>query len=262
MATSASMYVYIESDILLVQYFLGERFVGMYGVVVRLARTLNVPAIAIGSAAAGYFSKTRLSDDLRSDLFTYATQGIVALYLPLSAGLVLTADELLPFVFGSEYVEAALAATIYAPYLLMHATAALHSLALDYMGFARRRAVAALLSAAANVALNIVLIPQFGIEGAALATQITYTPLALWYVFATVNCVGGSKTFFLRKMSPVLLSTTGMVFTILFFKEYISSRVFFVIPAGVVSYLLFGYVFGLFSGTLYKYITGEKEWVE
>jgi O-antigen/teichoic acid export membrane protein len=261
MATSASMYVYTESDILLVQYFLGERSVGIYGVVVRLARTLNVPAIAIGSAVSGYFAKTRLSDDQRSNLFVYATQGIVALYLPLSAGLVLTADELLPFVFGGEYVEAALAAIIYAPYLLVHATAALHSLALDFMGFARRRAVAALLSAVANVALNIVLIPRFGIEGAALATQITYTPLAIWYVFVILESVGESKTFFLRKMGPVFLSTIGMIFIILLFKGFVSSTVFFVIPVGVISYVSFGYVLGLFSGTLYKYITGEKEWV-
>jgi O-antigen/teichoic acid export membrane protein len=143
----------------------------------------------------------------------------------------------------------------------MNAISALHSLALDYMGFARRRAVAALLSAAANIALNIVLIPRFGIEGAALATQITYTPLALWYVFVILNSVGGSKTFFLRKMVPVLLSTTGMFFTILLFKEYVSSTVLFVIPVGAVSYISFGYVLGIFSVNLYKYITGEKEWV-
>jgi O-antigen/teichoic acid export membrane protein len=261
MATSASMYVYTESDILLVQYFLGERSVGIYGVVVRLARTLHVPAIAIGSAAAGYFAKARLSDTQRSDLFVYATQGVVALYLPLSAGLVLTADELLPFVFGNEYGGASFAAQIYALYLFMNAISALHSLALDYMGFARRRAVAALLSAGANIALNIVLIPQFGIEGAALATQITYTPLALWYVFVILNSVGGSKTSFLRKMGPVLLSTTGMVLTILLFKEYVSSTVLFVVPVGVVSYISFSYIMGLFSGNLYKYITGEKEWV-
>jgi O-antigen/teichoic acid export membrane protein len=261
MATSASLYVYMESDILLVQYFLGERSVGIYGVVVRLARTLHVPAIAIGSAAAGYFAKARLSDDQRSELFVYATQGVVALYLPLSVGLVLTADELLPFVFGSEYGEASLAAQIYALYLFMNAISALHSLALDYMGFARRRAVAALLSAVANVGLNIVLIPQFGIEGAALATQITYTPLALWYVIVILNSVGGSMTYFLRRMRPVFLSTTGMVLTILLFKGYVSSMVFLVIPVGVASYVSFGYVFGLFSGDLYKYITGEKEWV-
>jgi O-antigen/teichoic acid export membrane protein len=261
MATSASMYVYTESDILLVQYFLGERSVGIYGVVVRLVRTLHVPAIAIGSAAAGYFARARLSDDQRYDLFVYATQGVVALYLPLSAGLVLTADELLPSVFGNEYGEASFSAQIYALYLFMNAISALHSLALDYMGFARRRAVAALLSAAANIALNIVLIPRFGIEGAALATQITYTPLALWYVSVILNSVGGSKTFFLRKMGAVLLSTTGMVFTILLFKEYVFSTVLFVIPVGAVSYISFGYVLGIFSGNLYKYITGEKEWV-
>lgn len=261
MATSASLYVYTESDILLVQYFLGERSVGMYGVVVRLAQTLHVPAIAIGSAASGYFAKTHLSDDQRYKLFVYATQGIVAFYLPLSVGLVLTADELLPSVFGSEYAEASFTAQIYAFYLFMNAISALHSLALDFMGFARRRAVAALLSAAANIALNIVLIPQFGIEGAAIATQITYTPLALWYVFVILNSVGGSKTFFLRKMGPVLLSTAGMVVTILLFKEYISGAVFIVIPVGVLSYVSFGYVFGLFSGNLYQYITGEKKWV-
>jgi hypothetical protein len=62
-------------------------------------------------------------------------------------------------------------------------------------------------------------------------------------------------------MVPVLLATTGMVFTILLFKEYVSSTVLFVIPVGAVSYISLGYVLGLFSGNLYKYITGEKEWV-
>lgn len=199
--TAAGFYIYTHSDVLLVQYFLGSREVGIYGTAVRLLDMLHVPAAAVGSATAAFFvSRKRASLQDAQDLFHKTTRGLLAFFVPAAVGLALLADEILVLVFGGEYAAGGLVLTLYSPFLVLKALSGTYSLALDYLGYATHRAIASLSSALANLGLNVVLIPRFGIEGAAIATLVTYVPLMVWYVLLLqrdLHITGASVTEYL-----------------------------------------------------------------
>lgn len=237
MLTATSFYVYAHADILIIQAFLGEAEVGIYGTAVRLLDVLHVPAAAIGSAAAAFFVRTRERDpDELPDLFRKVTRGILTLYIPLTAGLLLTARPLLPFLFGQDYSAAGVVAIIYGPFLLMKSLAGTYSMALDYLGHAGERAIAVGVSAAANIILNILLVPRYGIVAAAMATQVTYVPLVAWYVHRLIRISRASYASVWADLRPVVGATLLMaagIGLVLFVLEW---HVLVVIGLGIALY--------------------------
>lgn len=245
MLTAASFYIYSHSDILLIQAFLGEEKVGVYGVVVRLLDTLHVPAAAIGSAAAAFFVSTkRESPDQLPNLFQKVTRGILTFYLPLVAGLLLTAERLIPFLFGGEYADAALIAVIYAPTLLMKSLSGTYSLALDYLGFAKQRAMAVTFSAVCNLGLNFLIIPYLGIVGAAVATQVTYVPLVFWYAYVLAKMTNAECGEILSKVKSILLATLAMCVGLLAV-DATGAHILLIVLFGVIIYFVVAILTGV-----------------
>lgn len=192
-ATAAGFLVYTQVDVILVQYFLTTAQVGVYGTAVRLLDLFHVPAAAVGASVAVFFVRlTRTRPDQAARLFETVTASILLLYVPVGVFLLLFASELIAFIFGPVYLSAGVVVAVYVPFLLLKSLSGTYSLALDYLGFATRRAVLVTISAVANVALNIFLIPRHGLVGAAVATQITYVPLGLYYAWLLSRETGGS----------------------------------------------------------------------
>lgn len=191
--TTAGVYVYTQSGVLVVQYFLDSSAVGLYGTAVRLIEVLHVPAAALGAAVAATFVHLRSVRPERSrDLYEVTVRLLLIAYLPIGVGLWLVADPLVVFVFGAPYEASALIVKWYVPFLIFKALSAPASLALVYLGFAGRRALWVVLSALANVILMLILVPRVGIVGAALAAQLTYVPLAVWYQHRLARDVGAT----------------------------------------------------------------------
>jgi O-antigen/teichoic acid export membrane protein len=100
---------------------------------------------------------------------------ILLLYIPAAVGIVLVAEPAIRIVFGGEYLAAVPVLQLFAVFVVVRAIHKITGNGLDFLGLARVRAIARGCTAVGNVALNLVLIPQFGIVGAAIATLVTYT---------------------------------------------------------------------------------------
>jgi len=102
----------------------------------------------------------------RNSLFVTAVGGVV---------LYLVSRPLLLLFYGSAFLPALRAFQILIPGIVFLAVAKI--LASDFSGRDKRlyHTIATTISFAANLALNIVWIPRFGIEGAAWASTIAYT---------------------------------------------------------------------------------------
>ena len=249
MATAISFYIYTHSDILIIQGILGEKHVGIYGVAVKLMETLHVPAAAIGSGVAAFFVITKDNTKEKASKLLYNSSRLILLFfLPLAIGLAVTAHDLFPFVFGIEYKNAAIIAIIYTPTLLAKSLSGTYSLALDYMGFAKKRAIAISISALLNVGLNFVLIPKYGIIGAAITTQITYIPLFIWYSITLMKITGSSFKHLGKIILPIAISSVSMGALVFSINQLTSLHIIFQISIGAFTYL----VLGLFLGVLKK----------
>ena len=90
--------------------------------------------------------------------------------------LVVLAPWFVPLLFGEAYTASVLPLQILTAWIVMTSFNIFFNALLDYRGLARRRALNFLLTLAATVGLNLVLIPRYGALGAALSTSLAYAP--------------------------------------------------------------------------------------
>lgn len=161
-------------DVLLLGFMLTQQDVGLYTAPYRVIFLLLAIAVAIYTAyLPAYTRAAALNDGQLSDLVNRSLELAAAVGIPLAVGGMVLAEPLLTLLFGSVYVGGAGAFR----WLLLSV-----ALIFFYGGlrnvlivFGRTRTDLALVAAAAavNVALNLLLISRYGIEGAALVTALS-----------------------------------------------------------------------------------------
>jgi O-antigen/teichoic acid export membrane protein len=178
-ASLALTVVLASTDRFLLAGFLDEAAVGAYHAGYSLAnRTLDVLFLWLGSAgqpalvmALERGGAAKLQSAAREQLSTFLLIG-----LPASAGVALVARPLADVLIGPDLRAASASVT---PWIAL--SALLYGLTAYYFGQAftlgqrtRRLLAAMAIPAVANVLLNLVLIPRYGLLGAAWATVISF----------------------------------------------------------------------------------------
>ncbi len=147
--------------------------VGMYSMGVSFGL---VPKIALGafeSAWAPFYYATSREPDAKRVFTTVATYGITALAL-MTAGLSAIAADLLDVMTGGRFVEAAPVVTWTAIGVFFYGVYLLTSIGLNITTNTKYYPVSTAVGAAVNVGLNFLLIPSYGMLGAAWANGASY----------------------------------------------------------------------------------------
>lgn len=176
------MYLLTRTDLLLVGSLLGEEAVGMYGAASKLATTVNFAFFAVNAAGAPLISALFAADD-RAGLVRMVKRTSNWVFWPalaIALGLSVLGRTILGF-FGPEFQGAYGVMLILAGGYLATASVGLSSSLLNLTGNERLSALSFGVAVLLNLALNLILIPRLGIEGAALATTLS---MASWSVIA------------------------------------------------------------------------------
>ena len=199
-------------DMVLVGILLNMTAVGYYTIAKQIASFLTVPARSFGFTISPALGEQKSVDrlDRAAHLYERSLKYVLLAYVPAMAGLVLVADPMVRYVFGTTYVEAVPVVQVFSGFVLVSAVDQVTSDGLDYLGRARSRAVVKSLMAASNFVLNLLLIPTLGVVGAAVATIITYTVYTAANVWVIHNELGFSVRRVGRYVGVVCLVTLGM----------------------------------------------------
>ncbi|MCO5998419.1 lipopolysaccharide biosynthesis protein [Actinoallomurus rhizosphaericola] len=182
-----SMFLLLRADVLILGAMTTTAEVGLYAVAVTLMELGRVPPDVLANLAM----PRQLEDDERAAaLFTVRSTRIAALVAAGSVGLLCAAAPLLvPAVYGPAFTGAVGPLLALAPGLWSIGASrpvGAFLLRLDRPLWNSMTAVAAL---TVNVAVNLALIPSCGAVGAALASSVAYTVLAvlqvLWFLRVT-----------------------------------------------------------------------------
>ena len=161
-------------DVLLLGFLLTQQDVGLYTAPYRVVFLLLAISAAIYTAyLPAYTRAAALKDGLLSGLLNRSLELAAAVGIPLAVGGMILAEPLLTLLFGPAYVGGAGA---FRWLLLSVALIFLHGGARNVLiALGRTRTDLTLVAAAAvvNVALNLLFIPRYGIEGAALVTVLS-----------------------------------------------------------------------------------------
>jgi O-antigen/teichoic acid export membrane protein len=180
-ATAGMQLINHHTDIVMLGLFRSAEEVGVYRVSVVGASLVIFGLQIINMVVAPHFARL-YSIGERDQLQRVVTASArIALFTALPAVLVflLFGETLLQVVFGVEFARAYVPLTILAVGQLVNAGAGSVGYLLNMTGHERDTTRGVAIAAGMNVVLNVVLIPAFGMAGAAMATTAS---LVIWNV--------------------------------------------------------------------------------
>lgn len=173
--SSFSGLILVWTDTLLLGYFKTPAIVGLYNAALPLAQNISlilVSVVFIYLPIASYYCSKKMLNDLKS-LYAVITKWIFLLTLPLFLVLFLTPQATLHLLFGAKYIAAANTLQILSLGFFVHTFLGPNGMTLIALGRTKFVMFSSITSAISNVILNIILIPRFGLEGAAFASAIS-----------------------------------------------------------------------------------------
>lgn len=171
MVISCTHLINRRADILMLGALQGVEAVGLYTIASRGAELITFVLTAVNMSLGPKISACYARGDTErlQKMVVGSTRAIFAVSLPIALLLIFFGDWLLQ-VYGSGFLESGSALRILCIGQLVNASVGSVGVLLDMTGNEKDSAQAIALGAATNVALNALMIPRFGVEGAAIAT--------------------------------------------------------------------------------------------
>jgi O-antigen/teichoic acid export membrane protein len=164
-----------QTDILMLGMLTTQDQVGIYRVAVQVASILSVVLFTIAMVISPQIARLHASqswNQIRRILVYSHRTGLLAM-LPLALLVVIFSADFLALVFGEPYRSASGSLNILALGTVPYAAVGFAGIALSMLGKAKIAAVLTFSTVLLNIGLNLVLIPRFGLEGAAIATVVS-----------------------------------------------------------------------------------------
>lgn len=176
LVSSLGGYFYTWMDVVLIGLFLGQSAVGAYEVAWRVTAIALLFSNAIGTVILPQVSNWDAQGQ-RSEIEALITKAItpsLVLVIPALVGTVVLAEDILRLVFGPDFVIAAVAMIVLAGEKVIHAVHTVLGKVLKALDRPDLAAKATIVAVLINLVLNVVLIQEFGISGAAVATALSF----------------------------------------------------------------------------------------
>ena len=182
MMSSSVLLIMSWADSLMIGSFIGEYEVGIYNVAVKVALLISFTLGAVNSISAPKISQAYNNNQILKfkNIVIQATKTIFYSSLPAISMIFIFPEFLLSF-FGKEFLLAKSALLILAFSQVINAMSGSVGIILNMTGkekIFRNILVVALLI---NISFNLVLIPRYGIEGAAIASA---SSLVFWNLYS------------------------------------------------------------------------------
>lgn len=170
-------------DTLMLGYFSTSTEVGIYNAALPTAQMINaIPGAFAGiffSVISELYARDKL-EDLRN-IYSAVTKWMLLIIFPVFLLIVLFSDKIIEILFGAEYVAGATALMILTSGFLIVASVGPVTAILQTYGKTKIVMIASYIGAGMNFSLNFLLIPIYGINGAAIATAAS---LAFIHIFS------------------------------------------------------------------------------
>lgn len=192
-----------QTDILMVGMLIDTEHAGIYAAANRLSMLVGFGLMVANTVFAPVISAHHARDELALlESATVRAARVVLLFTIPAALLIGGFGQLFLMLFGNEFVAGHNALMILVLGQVGAAAGGLGGFYLTMTGRHWQATRVSLGAAAANIVLNLLLIPRFGIEGAAVATAISST---LWYALISLRVyrsMGINPTAFGRYARP------------------------------------------------------------
>lgn len=183
MLSTGMAFIVGQTDNLMIEYFLETSAVGSYDIAYTIGQTLTVGVGAFGYLFLPQVSKLYAEDKWEQidHLYKLVTKWIVFITLPGFLVLALFPSVVLRYTFGPEYLAGAPVLALISTTYFARAVVGPNKGLLSAVGDTRYILYANVVGVIVNVLLNVVLIPNLGIRGAAVASLLSFTSIMVLY---------------------------------------------------------------------------------
>ena len=163
------------ADIILLGWFDTQRTVGVYRVALQASMPVFFVLAAVNAVAGPAMAKAHAASDRRElqRVATWTARAGLLGALPAAAVLILFGRQILGFLFGTVYSSGSTALGILAAGQFVGVAAGSVGLLLNMSGHEKDTVVGSGIAVVVNLVLNLVLIPAWGMTGAATATTLS-----------------------------------------------------------------------------------------
>ena len=209
------------TDTLMLGYFSSSVDVGIYNAALPTAQLLRaIPTAFVAiffPVISELYARNRIVD-LRKT-YSVVTKWMLALIFPAFLLVVLFPEQIINILFGAEYIDGATALSILMFGFMVYGAMGPTSAILQTYGKTKIVMMTNYIGAVINLGLNLLLIPIYGVNGAAIATGFS---LAFLYILNFLFAYGVAKVqpFRLSYLKIILASLTA-VFVVYLLTKYV-----------------------------------------
>jgi O-antigen/teichoic acid export membrane protein len=171
--------IFSQIDAVLIGLLLTPAAVGLFQAPMRFITFVGYPSLSVANAVAPRLA--RRGDAARDPRPLAASiRYMILLHAALVAPLLVWPGPIVHVLLGSGYDGSIAVLRALTPYVFLTGIATITSLAVNYVGVAGRRVPIVLATFLLNVVIDLALIPNIGVVGGAIGTDVAYT----FYVLA------------------------------------------------------------------------------
>ena len=204
--TSMSILLYTQADIWILGMYMPTEIVGIYGIAAKLVLLVYFPMMAFNAIIPPLISSIHASgnSDELNNMVSESTRWILSMAMPIILILVIEGKYILEYAYGQEFTVGYVALLILIFGQMIKAGAGLIGVILQMTGEHKIFMKINIFWGIINIILNIMLIPRFGMIGAAAATAFSLS-------MVDIICI-----YIIHKRLSLLTLAKGLKFDIVF----------------------------------------------
>jgi O-antigen/teichoic acid export membrane protein len=238
---AALQFVLSQADKVVLGYYLSARMVGVYSVAVALVGLVPIALQSVNQIFSPVIAELHTTGNkaLLQQLYSTLTKWIFIVTLPLALTIMAFAGTLMR-IFGPDFQAGAAALAVGASGQLLNCAVGSVGFLLLMSGHQMQLIKIQAASAVVMITLSLVLVPRFGLVGAAIATTASVVLTNVWALISVRQRLGlfPYHSGYYRLIGPAIVSIS-VVLTLARFSVATISRWHFIIPALAAAYVSF-----------------------
>jgi O-antigen/teichoic acid export membrane protein len=204
--TGMSVLLYTQADVWILGMFKSTEIVGVYGIATKLVLLVYFPMMAFAAVIPSLISSIHASGDLVElrKVVSESTRWILSMAMPIILILLIEGKYILKYFYGPEFESGYPVLVILTLGQMIKAGAGLIGVILQMTGEHKVYMKVNIVFGILNIILNILLVPRYGMTGAAAAT-------AFCLIMVDIICI-----FIIHKRLSILTLAKGIKFDIVF----------------------------------------------
>lgn len=225
----------LNTDTIMIGWFRDISDVGYYSAGQRIAQIIFMVPALLSTALFPSFAKFAADKERFANALERSILMLLMIGIPMAIGGALLAKDIMYLIYGDQYLAGSLAFAIMCLTIISGFVAPVLGNAIFALDKERKLFTYVILGISGNFLFNLLLIPRFGITGAALSTLINQTIITL-YLSHKLN---QEVSILIRRKLPNILAASLVLFVIVLGLSLLELPVIITIIAAAVAY---GYI--------------------